>query len=634
MKVQTKPTPRPANLLCSGLLAIFAGLAWTAIQTKSPTVDEPYHVLANWLHLWQSDFRPDSQDPPLWGFWAALPNGPHSIRTDFDAHDWSALPMSISKEYTWDIDTLFRTPGNDAESFIRRSRLMMLIVAVALGAAIAAWTWHLARSLGSPPAISATISTILFCFDPNFLAHAAIVKNDVACSLAMLGVFAAVWNIGRRFTVPRVLAVSFLCGIALTVKFSGVLLVLIVIAVLIVRSMLQQPWRLPAYRKEKRITRFAIAAAILCIAAVISFSFIWLTYGLRFAPTHNPQSVMDLNPVARSIVERSWQLHHAVGKSYPIPTAQDLASTTPPLIVTAVQFANQHHLLPQAWLIGLLYTYQSSLIRGTFLCGQLSATGWWWYFPFAIAVKTPLATLAAIAISLFVFLRRLRTHFNFEILWTAIVLILPIAIYLAAAMSSNLNLGLRHVLPIYPFLFIVTGLSTGWLWQWKPKPIQWILPILLLGLIVESLAAYPNFIPFFNILAGGNRGGLRLLSDSNLDWGQDLKLLAQWQQQHPDEKLYLAYFGTADPAAYGIRYTNIPTGYWLGPPPESPSSPGVIAISATILQGPYLPRQKGQPSYAPLWNLEPIEILGGSIYLFRFPPQAQDQLPPGHRLIN
>ena len=634
MTVGVMSTARRAVLLCGILLVLFAAIAWGAVQTKSPTADEPYHAVAGWLHLRQGGFRLDSEDPPLWNMWAALPNGGGSLRGDVDKQDWSALPLSTSTEYTWVVDLLFRTSGNDGESFIARSRAMMLILSVLLGAAIAGWTWGLARSVNSPPAVAACAAAALFCFDPNFLAHAALVKNDIAISLAMLGLIAVIWAVGRKLTVPRLLAMGLLSGIALTVKFTGPLVVLIGAAVLIVRALLPYPWTIINHSEKKPVRRLFFAAAAIAITAGISIAIIWVVYGLRFAPTADAQSTFDLSATIQRTVERSWQADRSVGQSLPSPTQQDLAAAKTPFVATAVQFADRHHLLPQAWLAGLLFTYQSSLVRGEFLCGQLSGTGWWWYFPFAIAVKTPLVTLAAITAALLAFAVRVKTNRSFDTLWAAAALILPSAIYLAAAMSLNLDLGLRHVLPIYPLLFALAGLCGGWLWQCKPKPARWIFSAALLGLMVESLSVYPNFIPFFNTFAGGSRGGLSLLSDSNLDWGQDLKLLAQWQQQHPQEKLYLAYFGSADPAAYGIRYTNIQSGYEFGPAPQAITSPGILAISATTLQGPYTPRLNGRGMYAPLWDFQPIGILGGSIYLFRFPPAPQDALPSGLRLIN
>src|SRR5271170_7467156 len=120
MTVDRMSTARRAVLFCGTLLLFFAAIAWAAVQTKSPTADEPYHAVAGWLHLRQGDFRIDSEDPPLWNMWAALPNGRSSLRSDFEYRDWAALPVATDAEARWLVDNLFRTPGNDADSFIKR----------------------------------------------------------------------------------------------------------------------------------------------------------------------------------------------------------------------------------------------------------------------------------------------------------------------------------------------------------------------------------------------------------------------------------------------------------------------------------------------------------------------------------
>ena len=147
------------------------------------------------------------------------------------------------------------------------------------------------------------------------------------------------------------------------------------------------------------------------------------------------------------------------------------------------------------------------------------------------------------------------------------------------------------------------------------------LPILAFGLAGETAGAFPDYIPFFNVAAGGWRHGLELLSDSNLDWGQDLIVLAAWQRAHPRAPLYLAYWGTADPEFYGISYRNMPGGYIFGPPPQPPEPEGpacVVAISATTLQGVYL-SPFGRDYYRPFRMSKPREVLGESIYLFDYP---------------
>ena len=183
------------------------------------------------------------------------------------------------------------------------------------------------------------------------------------------------------------------------------------------------------------------------------------------------------------------------------------------------------------------------------------------------------------------------------------------------AMRSHLDLGIRHVLPVYPFLFIFLGVVAADAWKRFGQPAAWIISILILGLALETYGAYPNYIPFFNVAAGGYRGGVRLLGDSNIDWGQDLPDLADWQVHHPDRQLWLCYFGTVDPLYYGIHYINLP-GSDAPPDQFGPNGlPPVFAISATAFGGQHL-RPEQRAVYDRFRSAQPLAILGGSIWLY------------------
>ena len=138
--------------------------------------------------------------------------------------------------------------------------------------------------------------------------------------------------------------------------------------------------------------------------------------------------------------------------------------------------------------------------------------------------------------------------------------------------------------------------------------------------LLETLAAWPDYVAYFNVVAGGPRGGLSLLADSNLDWGQDLELLKQWQEKNRDVPLALAYFGTSEqvmgPQGPTSDWRTIPQlGYGLrfvsAPPNPNDARGHVVAISATYLQGVYT-----GSVYAAYRSLVPIEVLGGTIYLY------------------
>jgi hypothetical protein len=187
--------------------------------------------------------------------------------------------------------------------------------------------------------------------------------------------------------------------------------------------------------------------------------------------------------------------------------------------------------------------------------------------------------------------------------------------YMDMAMTMHYDVGLRHVFPIYSFLFIILGVGAANTWQRRPRITAAVALLLVSGLALETCAAYPDFIPFFNLPAGGWRGGLHLLSDSNLDWGQDLPLMADWQRRHPDRLIFLLYFGTADPSHYGIPYYKDSIESIYPNARLAASKNRILAISATVLQGTYLaPNQQNRMEL--LRRRHPLAVLGGSIYLF------------------
>lgn len=600
----------PTWFICLALLVLFAALAYLAVRTKSPTYDEPLHAASAWQALREHDFRVNTEDPLLWKYWAALPVYGTAFDTKFSEKQLADVSEDAGLQWPFIVAFLYRTPGNVPllENFFARQRMMMLLVGVGLGVLIAWWS----RALGGM--IAAVVATTLFALDPNFLAHASLVKNDVALSLVMLALTIAVWRAGRKLTLANAAAVTLLCAAAVNTKFSGLLLGPIVAILLLIRALDRAPWESFHRRLEFRADKLVTALTLIAACLIVSFTCTWALYGFRFNPTPDPAKKLSMQQmgVYTAMAELMLKLGHA-------PSPEETESWKPSLVTRIVVRLDNLHYVPQAWLHGFLYTYQSALSRDTFLLGQYSKVGWWYYFPLAMLFKTPLATLvafmAAAGVLIYVLLKRRGELLN----WTSICLVLPPAIYLLVAVTSNLNLGLRHVLPVYPFLFIGVGLAVAELWRRWPRATRWAGLTLALGLAVESFAAFPNYIPFFNAAAGGARGGLRLLGDSNLDWGQDLKLLAQWQQKHPDEKLYLVYFGLADPWAYRIDYTNFPGGYLFGPEIQASRDPGVLAISATNLQGIYADREF-RDTYAKLKDYKPIDVLGGSIYLYRWPP--------------
>jgi len=174
------------------------------------------------------------------------------------------------------------------------------------------------------------------------------------------------------------------------------------------------------------------------------------------------------------------------------------------------------------YLLGVLHqVYHQQTGQLTYVFGRVSTTGWWYYFPVAFAPKTalPLLILLGIAIGL----RRFNRNEAF--------LIAPVVVLFAAAMAQRLDYGVRHILPIYPFLIIFAARPATRPWPAaRPRRGRAVVGVLAVWVVVEAALYAPQYIPYFNQLARGPAGGSRYLIDSNLDWGQDLKRLASRQR--------------------------------------------------------------------------------------------------------
>jgi hypothetical protein len=404
----------------------------------------------------------------------------------------------------------------------------------------------------------------------------------------------------------------------MTIKFSGIIALPLAGLAFCFRAAIRRPWPNLQRTAQTFKQRMGVASVLVLSGFVLGYCCIWACYGFRFGPSENPNESFDAGEIMHESL-RSQVIKENVDN--PNFTEKQLRPLTDQRVPSRVDrlylWADEHRMFPQAWLRGLYETIGLNQIRPSYLCGQYSKTGWWYYFPLAMAFKTPLATLAALGLALAYYLARGRQWRGPAEMWTICALGLLPAIYMVIAMRQPLDLGIRHVLPVYPGLFIAIGVAVGAAWRWRPKLCGGVAGVLLLGLAAETVCAYPNYIPFFNAAAGGSRGGLYLLGDSNLDWGQDILAVVDWQKSHPDRRLYLCYFGSVDPRYYHLHYVKAPGSQAekeLHEPGPSVRPP-VLAISATLMQGIYL-QPKHRAFYAPLMHRPPTEVFGGSIYLF------------------
>jgi hypothetical protein len=505
---------------------------------------------------------------------------------------------------------LYDTPGVDGGAFVNRARAMMLLLGLLLGMLISRWSFR----LGGP--VAAVFATAIFCFDPNFIAHAPMVKSDIAFGLDLLGLAYIVWLMGQRATWTRIILAGLICGVSGGTKYSGFITGPILALMLAGRAIMPQTWSFLGRNLSGRFSRLLAAAGVTLFAAVCCYAITWASYGFRFGPAHSPSVRMNMQTiyVRARLAETSAELPH--------PTAAQIAAHMPSLTCQFVQWADRVHFLPEPMLAGLLYQHTCVQLWPAFLNGEQYGNGRWYYFPLATLYKTPVSELILYAgaglILLVVTPLWARHH-----LWTVLCLVIPFTVFGIAALQTHLNIGFRNVLPLFPFVQIATGCAISICWRRRPRTTAVVVAILMIGLATETLSAWPDFIAFFNFPSGGELGGKARLGDSNLDWGQDLIGLARWQREHPGVTLYAKLEYSVDPKFYGLNYHEIDIAS-SGPNQgeifsDGPLQGGALAVSVTQLQGLYI-RPWEQRFYQNLRESRPIAVIGGTIYIYDFRP--------------
>jgi hypothetical protein len=512
------------------LCALFALAGFFSLRGDSATFDETAHIAAGVSYAERGDFRLNPEHPPL----VKYLSGTSLVMTGRGSLDYRSGAWESADPWALGHDLLRQGPV----ARLTAARLPVLALGVILLLAV----YGFAREMhGRGPALLA-LALATTC--PTLLAHARLVTTDLA---AALGATLTLWTAWRWLRAPswrRLVAVGGALGIALLSKYSCVLLVPALAALVVVAAAM------------KRIAwRHALTG--LLAAGAIAYVIVWAGYGLRYEASPG-------RPLTWAFLERQEG-------GLPEPIA----------------LAREHHLFPEAYLFGIAYARAESRERVAFLDGEESVEGWWRYFPEAFALKTPLAFTALLAWAMVEGLKRTRGR-SFDGWFVA----LPALGFAAVSIVSRFNIGHRHLTPLYPILCIaIAPLAV-------PLNARGVrraaVAILVASCFVSAVLATPGYLSYFNVLAGGKRGAAHHLVDSNLDWGQDLGRLRAWMDRHDVHEIDLAYFGTADPAAYGIGFRKI--AFFFDFYPDRPSvrleSGRTVAISATLLQGLYLDRER------------------------------------------
>jgi len=539
------------------------------MRKDSAIVDEVAHIPAGYSYIEKFDMRLNPEHPPLAKAISAIPLTFLKLNKPFNDWSWDKINQ-------WEIGWNFLYHlGNSADQILFYSRLPMLILTLLVGLIIFKWANQL---YGNRVGL---FVLFLFVFCPNFLAHGHWVTTDIA---ATLGFLVSIYFYDKQLknpSVKNIIWAGIFFGIAQLLKFSAFLLFGILPIYLIGRVFI--------FRKEIDVWKYLKSQIwamiqIFIIGLAISY-FVYLFFGW--------QTTLDIE---QKLIDLS------------LPTAGQAPFNHFLKILVAIPMLRPvgHYLL------GLMMVFFHTEGGHTaFLLGKFSQLGFKLYFPLAFLFKVPLPIIILLLSSIiWLFVKKLR---DLKDKWNVFVfLALPI-IYFAFSIRSNLDIGIRHLLPIFPFLYLLIGrlvqpaLIGKWAWQ------KIVLVILMLWYFFGTLLNFPHFMAYFNeIRYAFGLQKYQIFVDSSLDWGQDLRRLADYCKENGISDIKVDYFGGGVPQYYIPNAVEWHSKY--GPVKE-----GWLAVSATFYQmSKYFGPRENLPDYSYLDNIKPTAIIGDSILVYHF----------------
>lgn len=519
------------------------------------TFDEGYHVAAGLQAYQEGRFDTGAEQPPLVRWALGLLPGWAGVEYRAVGHRAATAPDMIPELARG----VLEEQGEYWET-LRLARVGNLLFLPLLLFYTFRWSADLfGRRAGWAACAIVTLS-------PNILAHASLATVDFGFNACMVAASYHLWRWLREPSLGQALVLGCTAGLAVAAKYSA----LVFLPAVLLGFLISQHGRTLFHPGQWQRVTFRQAAGTLIPAACLAVLVVWAAYLFETRPLRDPgrrpyDTLERWLPEASSLKTAAYW----AAESLPLPL-QDFAE--------GVRLVGSH----------------ADEGHSAFLLGQVGFGGFWYFFPVVLGVKTTLPFIALIGLAGFVSVR--QRLFDSDALGPAAS---ALGILLVA-MAAPLNIGLRHILPVYVLLAIwASGCFGERAWN-KSRKLTTIGLVLLCWHGVESVRAHPDYLPYFNQIGRGREHDI--LGDSNLDWGQDLHRLARYVEENGIENLSLSYFGTTSPQAVGLR------DFRRFGPEDRPK--GWVAVSVTNFQGIYEPR--------PAWldRYRPHARVGKSIWLY------------------
>ena len=554
------------------LFGLFAFQLWFHAVRTSATFDEPAHTVAGYRYWQCGDYGINPEHPPMLKLLATVSL---NFRASLIKPHGECGTQLVPKPEMDGLGGMFLAE-NGVDSILIPARLLAALLSLGLAALVFLATLQM---FGRWEALTALA---ILGFEPNLIAHGVLVTTDMALTATAFGSVFALYRYAKDPTWRRFSLVGLAFGLMLAAKHSAVIFVAILFAVFLADAIF--------YRKPEislpKIAGRRVAAFAGCF--LIGLVLLWSFYGFRYhALPGATENIVSVNEYIKT---------NGRPEMIESPSAK---------IVTA---ASDLRIFPESYILGLADVIAAGS-RNVTILDKDYPTGQWFYFPLGFLVKSSIPLLLLLPLGfVFVFFEREK--------WREMLFILtPPLVFFLFALTSKLNIGVRHILPVYGFFIVAAAVGAVWMTR-KFRVFRYVLIALVLFHAITALRTAPNYIAFANDFFGGTNNSYRVFRDSSTEWGQNYKLIDEYIARENINDCWFAGIGNIEVMRASQPCRIMPDRLLRGMSSQineivPPVVEGTVLVSINNLP------PKGGPEYAVFMNTEPVAQIGGTVFVYR-----------------
>jgi len=593
------------------MLGVMFILMFFSSWNDAATFDEVAHIPAGYSYLTQKEYRLNPEHPPLIKDLAAFPLLYLNLNFPTDIKAWTT-----DTNGQWDMGRIFLyESGNDPDKILRFSHFPIMLLALIFGWLLFRWV---RKSYGDKVAL---LTLFFYAFSPTFIAHSRYVTTDLAAAFGFFIGIAAFLSFLAKQNTKSIIFTGIIFGLAQLLKFSLFILAPLYVVFGILWIILEN-YNEPKKKIIRESLKMLWKIILICLIGLVFIIAVYQFHIWNYPPEKQAQdtaNILSTFPVKPLAAINVWMADKPIIRAF------------------------------GQYFLGFLMILQRAGGGNTaYFMGEITAKGWWYYFPVIYLLKEHLAfhifTLIAILFTVFNIKKSKEKNLAGVAAWMKDNFVLTasiifIAVYWLQSITSPLNIGIRHVLPTFPFIYLLVSRQ---IIRWSKVPSidnpqtlgEWlkeiyrvcarsfkthlVLWVLTLWIILATLLAFPFYLSYYNELAGGISNGYKIATDSNYDWGQDLKRLVKFVDDNKIEKIAVDYFGGGSPQYYlGEKFEPWwsakgapPTGTWLAVSANSREGSMARPVRSWTI--------KQEDTYSWLKNKKPFARAGTSIFIYKF----------------